>query len=272
MTSLLIRIAAALLLAQTAQKAPPPEPHKIQVLIVTGREDHDWRAVTPLMRQYLDNTGLFETRIAEEFRDAGPESFRDYDVIVLVNSDKAATDRWSPRTQQALLDFVRGGKGLVVYHHSATAFKDWPEYARLCGGNYYGKAQHSDYHDFTVDFVDRKHPITKGLPKGFLQPHDELYANLVMQPEGSYHLLASAWDDHDLYHGKSKVPLAGPGSNEPLMWTVDAGKGRVFATMIGHSAEAVQSPGFRATFTRGVEWAATGAVTQAPPTDIVDPN
>lgn len=265
----LLLLAAAPLLAQKA--APPPAAHKIQVLIITGRDDHDWRGVTPLMRQYLDAAGIFETRIAEEFRDAGPESFRPYDVAVLVYNDKAPADHWTGRTRQALFDFVQSGKGLVVYHHSSGAFKDWPEYARLCGGNYYGKAHHAEIHDFTVDFVDRQHPITRGLPKSFLQRQDELYANLQMQPEGSYHVLATAWDDHALYHGKSRVPLVGPGAHEPLMWTVNAGSGRVFATMIGHSAKAVRSAGFRVTFTRGVEWAATGAVTQPVPTDMLEP-
>jgi len=56
------------------------------------------------------------------------------------------------------------------------------------------------------------------------------------------------------------------------MWTVEAGKGRVFATMIGHSAKATQSAGFRATFTRGVEWAATGSVTQPVPADMAEGN
>jgi len=122
---------------------PSPPPRKIQVLIITGRDDHDWRGATPLMRQYLDAAGIFETRIAEEFRDAGPESLKTYDVAVLVYSDKLPEDRWTDRSRAALLEFVRSGKGLVVYHHSSTAFKDWPEYAKLCGGNYYSGAQHS---------------------------------------------------------------------------------------------------------------------------------
>jgi type 1 glutamine amidotransferase len=84
-------------------------------------------------------------------------------------------------------------------------------------------------------------------------------------------VLATAWDDHALYAGKSKVPLSGPGANEPLLWTVDAGKGRVFSIMIGHSAKATQSAGWTAMFTRGVEWAATGAVTQPVPSGMAEP-
>ena len=261
----LLSMAAAALRAQ--QK---PLPRKIQVVILTGRDDHDWRGATPLMRQYLDAAAIFETRIDEECRDLGPESLQRYDVAVLVYADKLPEDAWSERSKAVLRDFVQGGKGLVLYHHSSTAFKDWPEYARISGGNYYGRAQHSPIHDFTVTFTDRDHPVTRGLKKTFVQTQDELYASMQMQPEGGYHVLATGWDDHALYNGKFKTPVPGPGANEPLLWTVDYGKGRVFATMIGHSAKATQSAGFRATFTRGVEWAATGDVTQQVPPDMVE--
>jgi len=253
-----------LAVAALAQPAAPVS-RKIQVLIITGRDDHDWRGATAAMRQYLDAAGIFEVRTAEEFRDAGAESLAPYDVAVLVYNDKARADHWTGRSRRTLLEFVQGGKGLVVYHHSTGAFQDWPEYARLCGGNYYSGAHHAPIHDFTVEFTDRDHPITRGLKKDFLQTQDELYANMQMQPPGSYHVLATAWDDHALYGGKSRVPLEGPGKNEPVLWTVQAGAGRVFATMLGHSAKATQSDGFRVTFVRGVEWAATGNVTLAPP-------
>lgn len=262
--TLLLMLACAPLWAQ------PNAPRKIQVVIVTGRDDHDWRGVTPLMRQYLDGAGIFETRIAEEFRDAGPDSLNGYDVAVLVYNDKLPEDRLSDRSKAVLLNFVRSGKGLVVYHHSAAGFKEWPEFARLSGGNYYGPAQHSPIHDFTVTFGDRDHPITRGLKASFLESQDELYASMQMQSAGSYHVLATGYDDHSLYNGKFKTPLPGPGANEPVMWTVEYGKGRVFATMIGHSAAATQSAGYRATFARGVEWAATGKVTQAAPADMAE--
>jgi type 1 glutamine amidotransferase len=243
-------------------------PHKVQVLIITGRDDHDWRGATANMRQYLDSTGIFDVRTTEEFHDAGPASLAPYDAVVLLYNDKNPADCWTERSRQTLLSFVEGGKGLVIYHHTAAGFHDWPEFARLAGGNYYGGAHHAPIHDFTVEFTDRDHPITRGLKKSFLQTQDELYANMQMQPEGTYHVLAAAWDDHSLYQGKSRVPIEGPGRNEPLMWTLQAGSGRVFGTMIGHSAQATQSAGFRVTFVRGVEWVATGRVTIPPPAEM----
>src|SRR5215472_10968890 len=120
--------AAILLAAFAAAQAPSPAPRKIQVLIITGRDDHDWRGATALMRQYLDAANIFEVRTAEEFRDAGPESLRPFDVAVLVYNDKAPEDRWTERARKALEDFVRSGKGLVVYHHTVAGFQSWPEF------------------------------------------------------------------------------------------------------------------------------------------------
>ncbi len=118
------------------------------------------------------------------------------------------------------------------------------------------------------DLVERDHPITKGLKPHFPQPNDELYANLKWQPEGSYHVLATAWDDHALYQGKAKQPTPGPGLHQPMLWTVPFGKGRVFALMLGHDGPAVSTPAFVTTFTRGAEWAASGQVSLPVPPDM----
>jgi predicted DNA-binding protein with PD1-like motif len=117
-----------------------------------------------------------------------------------------------------------------------------------------------------VDIKDQEHPITKGLKLSFPQTNDELYANLRWQPAGSYHVLATANDDHALYaasrtDSRAPQPLVGASANEPMLWTLDYGKGRVFVTALGHDVEQVQTPAFTTTFARGAEWAATGKVT-----------
>ncbi len=46
-----------------------------------------------------------------------------------------------------------------------------------------------------------------------------------------------------------------------MLWTVNYGNGRVFATVLGHDVEAMSSTVFQVTLARGTEWAATGRVT-----------
>lgn len=46
-----------------------------------------------------------------------------------------------------------------------------------------------------------------------------------------------------------------------MLWTVNYGNGRVFATVLGHDVEAMSSTVFQVTLARGTEWAATEHVT-----------
>ena len=218
---------------------------------------------TPYLRDILAQTDKFEVRVTEEFRHGNLETLAPYDVAVLNYSDeKLDIPSWSAATKHALLEFVRSGKGLVVYHHSAASFQDWEEFEKLAGCVWRTTASyHSPVHDYEVDIHDTDHPITRGMGT-FMAKTDELYAGLKCRPAAEFHVLATAWDDHALYVAKPRNPLpAGPSRDEPFVWTVPYGSGRVFATMLGNDMRAVRTPGFIAMFVRGTEWAATGAVT-----------
>ena len=255
--------AVGLALGQSGSQAP--QPAKLQILIVTGQNtsSHDWRATTPVLRKILEDSGRFDVRVTEEFRGAGADTLAPYDVVVLNYYDSNRPNlRWGEVTGNALLNFVRGGKGLVLYHFSLAAFDGWTEFEAMCGGNWRpNNGHHSARHDFTVTVKDGDHPITRGLKSTFVEANDELYANLKWQPAAAFHVLATAWDDHSLYRPGEKQPLDGPGAAEPMLWTVNYGKGRVFATALGHDTEAMKNPGFAATLARGTEWAASEKVT-----------
>jgi uncharacterized protein len=256
---------ALLLGAFTAAPAQAPTAAtKIQALIITGRQvGHEWKPVEPVLRKILEDSGRFEVRVTEEFRGAGPETLAPYDVVILNYCDgRDAGLRWGERADNALLEYVRGGKGLVMFHYSVAAFNGWAEYEKLAGGVWRtGNGHHSARHDFTVQVKDREHPITAGLNASYPHPNDELYANLKWQPVGTYRVLATAWDDHSLYtNARDTQPRPGPGRDEPILWTLDYGKGRVFADMLGHDPDAMKSEIFTLALTRGAEWAATGAV------------
>lgn len=267
---LFLMAVAAGLLAQQPKAAAPSGAPKIQALIITGQNGHDWRATTPVMRKILEDTGRFEVRVTEEFRGAGPETLSPYELVILNYYERRRPElRWGERADNALLNFVRSGKGLVMYHFSMAAFDGWEEYEKLSGANWRpNNGHHSARHNFTVDIRDADHPITRGMKASFPETSDELYANLKWQPPNTFHVLATAWDDHSLYQGKARQPIPGPGKDEPMLWTVNYGQGRVFATALGHDPEAMKSPGFITTFQRGSEWAATGNVTIPVPPEL----
>jgi type 1 glutamine amidotransferase len=266
----LIVLASAIALSALPQ-TPSSEPRKIQALIITGQDAHPWRDSTPYLKSLLEKTGRFEVRVTEEFRGATLDSLNPYDVAIMNYSDeKLKIPTWSDATKQALLQFVRSGKGVVIYHHAAASFQNWDEYEKLVGCVWRSNdSHHAPVHDYQVDIRDSEHPITRGMTS-FMAKTDELYAGLKCLPEGSFHVLATGFDDHALYATNKKNPKIppGPSKDEPLLWTLPYGQGRVFATMLGNDMRAVYTPGFVATFTRGAEWAATGDVTIPLPAEL----
>ena len=90
---------------------------------------------------------------------------------------------------------------------------------------------------------------------GLLHGKDELYDRL-RGPAQNVTVLASALATKE---------TRGSGENEPLLMTINYGRGRVFHTALGHGMEAIKCVGFAVTLQRGTEWAATGRVTQKVP-------
>ena len=115
----------------------------IKTLIVTGKTDihHDWRSTTPALARLLEGTGRFEVRVTEEFRGATAPTIAAYDLILLNYYGRAdpwrdvEEDRFGQETEEALLDFVSDGRGLIAYHPTLAGGVGWdPEYERLLGG------------------------------------------------------------------------------------------------------------------------------------------
>ncbi len=233
--------AAAVGLIAAAAQEPPP---KIQVLILTGQNNHNWRACTPRIREILQGCGRFEVRVTEEPRGITADTLKYYDVLF----DNYNGPRWGETTEQAVLDFVQSGKGFVVLHAANNAFRDWPEFDKLIGGAWRAGAGHGAYHTFVVDIVDGEHPITAGM-QAFVHP-DEMYHRMTMQPEA--HILATAFSSED---------HRGTGQDEPMAWVVNYGDGRMFQTLLGHDVRALEDLGCVTLLQRGTEWAATGEVT-----------
>ncbi len=255
-----------------------------KALIVDGQNGHKWAETTPVLKKVLEDSGLFTVDVAtspprgKDMNGFKPD-FAAYDVVV--NNYQGAD--WPDETKAALVDYVKGGGGLVVYHFACAAFPKWKEYNEMSGlGGWGGRNEksgpyvrwqdgkfvrdtspgrgggHGPMQPFQVVVRNADHPITKGLPEKFMHVPDELYGWL-RGPAKNLTVLATAFAPKD---------LGGAGAHEPLLFTVKYGKGRVFQNALGHTPKELASVAFIATFQRGVEWAATGKVTQKVPDDF----
>ncbi|WP_337173302.1 ThuA domain-containing protein [Paludisphaera sp.] len=263
---------------------------KLKVLIIEGQNNHSWETTTPILKEALEKSGRFEASVARTPPAKAPASawdsfrpeFKAFDVV-LTNYNG---EPWPAPVREALEGYVAGGGGLVVMHAANNAFPEWPAYNEMIGlgwrdaafgdrvtvddsGNVVRTPRgdgpgsgHGPRHAYTVDVRNAEHPITKGLPSKWTHAVDELYHG-QRGPARNMEVLATAFSDE---------AQGGTGTNEPLLWTVAFGEGRVAVNVMGHAwgddVGPIEAPDFRALIVRAAEWAATGAVTVPVPDDF----
>jgi len=261
----------------------------IRAMILDGESGgpyHAWQETTPYLKRMLEETGLFQVNVVTappaggDFSNFKPD-WDKYQVVVF-NYD-APDERWPDGLKASFEQYVRSGGGFVVVHAADNAFPKWPAYNLMIGlGGWRGRDEksgpfwyfkdgklapdssagpagsHGARLPYKIENRVVNHPITKGLPKVWMQVGDELYAAL-RGPGANMTVLSTAYSD---------PANRGTGRNEPILMVISYGKGRVFHTTLGHDLAALNSVGFITTYQRGTEWTATGKVTQKAPADF----
>ena len=119
---------------------------------------------------------------------------------------------------------------------------------------------HGGIYDWRMTVRDQENPITAGMPPVWMHRLDELYHG-QRGPAKDVHILLSAYSD------KTK---GGTGFDEPIVWWVPVGKGKVLTDVMGHVGDTacLSCVGYQTTLLRGIEWLATGRCTTAIPADF----
>ncbi|GEM_PF-855175 len=213
---------------------------EIRVLIVTGMEHpaHDWKKTSVALREELEKDPRIRVEILGDpyqLESANLEKFK----AVLLNFNNWEKPDPSDRAKTNLQNFVTAGGGLTVVHFACGAFPNWPDYASLAGKVWDRTNTHDPRGPFRVEFKKVDHPITRGLAA--FDTDDELYFCLA----GSRPVQVLA-----LAHSKVK------GTDQPMAFVHQFGKGRVFHTPLGHDARAIHIFGTAEMIRRGTAWAA----------------
>jgi len=238
-------VAIALLLPGFGAGAAP-----LRVLMLSGANNHDWRATTPVLKRILEQDGRLAVEVETNVAGMHPGVFSKYDVLLSnfnTFGQKNPGEVWNAEMRAAFVDFIRRGQGLVVVHAGSAVFADWPEFQQIAGATWGKGTSHGRMHTNEIHLVASGHPVTAGLMD--FPTFDEFWQNAQVAPGAQ-----------TLAEVIPKQEFGGTAKAEPIAFATKFGSGRGFTLLLGHNVKAMESDGFQNLLRRGADWAATGKI------------
>jgi type 1 glutamine amidotransferase len=216
----------------------------INVLILSGRNNHEWQKTTPVIAEIYKNSGLFSVKITEKPDTLTYKELKTYDVVVSNwNSFPDTSYRMPEERESDLLRYVNEGGGFVIIHAGASSFYTWPEYYKIGIGRWGKETSHGKITRGKVSGFDQTNPVTKGF--------------------ADFYIVDEIWEKTDIYPGAKPIAFIsainesdGKIINEPVIFTCQYGKGLIFFTSLGHDEQSLSNSGLQEILKRGGKWAA----------------
>lgn len=228
-----------------ATLAPASEkPRPLKALMVTGGGFHDYNAQRKTLSEGLSARLNIEWTIVQEGTTRehrmsiyeNPDWAKGYDVVVHnecfgMVADQAFVERVAAPHQ--------AGVPAVILHATVHSFRNAPtdEWRQVMGQK---SMSHESKRDLTVKALPSSHPVMRGFPDTWADAQDELYK------------IEKAWP--------GVTPLAMAYGTETkqdhvVIWLNTYGKGRTFATTLGHTDETMKTDVYLDLVARGLLWA-----------------
>jgi type 1 glutamine amidotransferase len=219
------------------------------LFVLVGEGGHNVEVNTPPLLKTIEKIGGIEVKLLAPPKGKPGDGAHlsrlaevkraDYDVLVFYT----VGNKLDEASEKALQRFVEDGGGIVAIHGATASFGNSKFWVNLVGGRFAGHAPGTN--ELVIDITDPKHPIMAGVDSFSVNDEDYTY----QFAEGvKRHVLAQ------FRQRPAKTPEK-KGNND-ILWTIEAGKGRVFHCGLGHDVKAWSTPEFQKIILQGIHWAA----------------
>jgi len=282
-------LALAVLLIPTAWiAAADTSAGKIRVLLVGGQNNHDWRKKSDFLLALLatqkhllvEESNSPPAKAAKDAWDAWKPDFAKYDAVLLNYNG----EMWPDDVKVSMEKYLNDGGGVMPLHAANNSFTGWNGFEQAVGLLWRGKEfgasvffdevgklqreeknqgrgmGHGSQYDWKMTVRDTTNPITTGMPVTWIHRYDELYHG-QRGPAEKLNILLSAFSD---------PKKGGTGKDEPIVWWVPVGKGKMLTNVMGHVGDTacLSCVGYQTVLLRSIEWLAKGSCTTAIPADF----
>jgi type 1 glutamine amidotransferase len=248
-TLLLISFFFVLTFAVTANSTVGKNEKLINVLIFSGKNNHEWQKTTPLLSRILKETKLFNVSITEKPETISYTDLKNYDLVISNwNTWPDNNLRLSSQWENDFVRYVKEGGGMLTLHAGGSSFYGFDDYHQISIGRWGKETSHGPATVGKVYGFDQNHPITKGM--------------------GTFYIMDEIWERTDIFPGSTELGSLsakdkkdGRQINVKSVYISQTGKGRTFYTTLGHDERALLNSGLQKLLLRAAQWCAGREVT-----------
>ena len=241
-----------------APKKATVEPAKPRKLLVFWLCEGFFHKSIPLVNKAIEymgkTTGAYQTVITNDMAVFKPENLAQFDAVCFNNTTGLKFNpQTTPELCKSLMDFVRGGKGIVGIHAATDNFNEWPEAQEMMGGKFTG-------HPWTaastvaIKIDEPDHPLMAAFKGQNFKINDEIYRTEPPLYSRDKQLVLMSLDTNDeaTRNVKGFKPTD---ADTGISWVKTWGNGRIFYCSLGHNDHILWNPAVLQHYLDGIQFA-----------------
>ena len=209
-----------------------------------------------------EKTGAYQAVVSDDLAMFKAEKLCEFDAVCFNNSTGELLE--DEELRRNLLEFVRGGGGVVGIHAATDACYQWPEYGELMGGYFDGHPWFENER-VTVKIDDALHPINAAFKGKSFEVVDEIYQFKAPYSREKLRVLLSLDTAHT---DMTKEQIKRKDGDFAVSWVHEYGKGRVFYCSLGHREEIYWTPALLRHYLDGIQFALGDLAAPAEPSGV----
>ena len=233
----------------------PAQPRKLLVFWLCEGFFHQ---SIPLVNKALEvmgqKTGAYETVITNDMSIFKPESLKQFDAVCFNNTTGLKFNpEKTPELCKSLMDFVKGGKGIVGIHAATDNFNEWPEAQEMMGGKFTGHPWGGGG-TWAIKIDEPDHPLMAAFKGKNFKINDEIYRTEppLYARDKQLVLMSLDMSDETTRNVKEFKPTD---VDTGTAWVKTWGQGRIFYCSLGHNDHLLWNPAILQHYLDGIQFA-----------------